>query len=588
MIKINFLNQLRKLNKLSFLPSDKLLTLLIIFAIIVNSYGLFSNILASNDSNFYSIVAKHIILSGDWVNLTFAGVDWLDKPHLPFWLTALSYKFFGINPFAYILPGFIFHILGAVFTYLLGRYLYDNKIGLIACLFYVSAVHLMISSIDVRAEAYLLGEITPASYFWLLYHDKSKFRWLVLGAIFSALAIMTKGVFVLITITSGVIAILFYQKKLRALFSLKWLTAFLLTFLLISPELICLYLQFDLHPEKVIFNHDNVSGIKFFFWDSQFGRFFNNGPITSGSKNASSHYLFFVHTFLWSFLPWTIFFIAALIRYIKLRPYNESNSVLIENYSRDYFLLSSFIITFILFSITRFQLDYYINILIPYASIITAKWVFDAITSKSNHYLLFHIQNTIATIIVVTVLIFSFLVLSGAEFVTIVLVCVLTISAFIVLINNRNAIKAIIYPLLSILVAFIFVTLVNNSIYIRYDAGYQIASYLAKKPFETVIDYNVNLLSLEFNYDKFYERKQTIPQLESVDMPYYLVIKDSDWDQIASKFPNARLLNKFIWIPQEKFISTLLNVKKRDAATITLLLLEVKPIPLFATNFIGY
>lgn len=47
----------------------------------------------------------------------------------------------------------------------------------------------------------------------------------------------------------------------------------------ISPELICLYIQFDSHPEKIVFGNTHVSGIRFFFWDSQFGRFFNTGPI---------------------------------------------------------------------------------------------------------------------------------------------------------------------------------------------------------------------------------------------------------------------------------------------------------------------
>jgi len=34
--------------------------------------------------------------------------------------------------------------------------------------------------------------------------------------------------------------------------------------LFITPELFCLYIQFDRHPEKILFGHTSVSGIRFF------------------------------------------------------------------------------------------------------------------------------------------------------------------------------------------------------------------------------------------------------------------------------------------------------------------------------------
>ena len=59
-----------------------------------------------------------------------------------------------------------------------------------------------------------------------------------------------------------------------------------LLILFINPELICLYIQFDLHPEKILFGHTHVSGIRFFFWDSQFGRFLNTGPIKGAGRRV--------------------------------------------------------------------------------------------------------------------------------------------------------------------------------------------------------------------------------------------------------------------------------------------------------------
>ena len=74
--------------------------LLVLLGIILNATGLFNDILEP-DGTLYATIAKHMALSNDWVNLIGDNHDWLDKPHFPFWVTALSFKAFGINSFAY-------------------------------------------------------------------------------------------------------------------------------------------------------------------------------------------------------------------------------------------------------------------------------------------------------------------------------------------------------------------------------------------------------------------------------------------------------------------------------------------------------
>jgi hypothetical protein len=83
-----------------------------------------------------------------------------------------------------------------------------------------------------------------------------------------------------------------------------------LILLFITPELYSLYTQFDIHPEKVVFGRTNVSGLKFFFWDSQFGRFFNTGPIKGNGEPT-----FFLHTTLWPFYPGLLFFMWQYLIY---------------------------------------------------------------------------------------------------------------------------------------------------------------------------------------------------------------------------------------------------------------------------------
>ena len=151
--------------------------------ILINCLGMFFPLLQSTYSPYFGSIAKHIVTSDNWTNLVLLNHDWLDKPHFPFWMTALSFKLFGINSFAYILPGFLFNLIGIYYTYRLSRLWYSKEVGLVAALFTSCAFHLMLSAIDVRAEAYLIGEIMPACYYWLKYDKNSRIKYLLLGAI---------------------------------------------------------------------------------------------------------------------------------------------------------------------------------------------------------------------------------------------------------------------------------------------------------------------------------------------------------------------------------------------------------------------
>ena len=132
-------------------------------------------------------------------------------------------------------------------------------------------------------------------------------KYLVLGAAFSAMSVMTKGVFTLITITSGLVCMWLYLGQWRKLWSAKWLLAAVLTCLFMAPELMALYLQFDVNPQKNLLGQDQVSGIRFFLWDSQLGRFFKSGVPSTGESSP----LYFVHVFLWAFMPWVLAFVAT-------------------------------------------------------------------------------------------------------------------------------------------------------------------------------------------------------------------------------------------------------------------------------------
>ena len=346
----------------------------VLLTLFVNAIPLFTPILNEGDSVLYAALSQHMVLSGNWNDLVLDGRDWLDKPHFPFWLGALSFKLFGVNVFAYMLPGYLCHLLGGYYTYRLARLFHGRDTALIAALVYASTYHLMYTTTALKAEAFLTASLMGACYYWLRYDAHSRLKYLLLAALFSGISVMTKGVFTLITISSGLLCMWAYQGRWRELFRLKWLLALVLTALCVMPEVWALYRQFDMHPEKTVFDQTGVSGIRFFLWDSQFGRFFNVGPITHTGGNK----LFFVLVFLWAFLPWVAAFVMACWQAVK-----QFTGVHKKDGAIQVYLLGSFFVSFVMFSLTSFQLDYYTVIVYPFAAVLIAPLLLSTIANSS-------------------------------------------------------------------------------------------------------------------------------------------------------------------------------------------------------------
>jgi 4-amino-4-deoxy-L-arabinose transferase-like glycosyltransferase len=314
------------------------------------------------DGALYASVAKTMAQRNDYVQLFAEGKDWLDKPHFPFWMAALSYEIFGFTPFAYKFPALLFYFLGAWYTYRWALLFYSKTIAQVSVLIYLTALHLVLSNNDVRAEPYLTGLLIASTYHFYRASQKAWTIHLFWACLFTACAVMTKGIFILIPIGGGLMMHWVIRKEWAQFRSLQWYVALLMILIFITPELYTLWVQFDQHPEKVVFGRTGVSGLRFFFWDSQFGRFMNTGPI-KGKGDPS----FFLHTLLWAFLPWCFLLYTALFQSIRKLFRKESMPEFIS--------LFTALICFLLFSASKFQLPHYLNIVFPFFAVITAAYI---------------------------------------------------------------------------------------------------------------------------------------------------------------------------------------------------------------------
>ena len=103
--------------------------------------------------------------------------------------------------------------------------------------------------------------------------------------------------------------------------------------------------------------------MKFFFITTNVGR------ITGEYAGSSTEWLFYVHTFLWAFLPWTLYVLVSLFTEIKTGFKNKEQS------AWSFYLLGSVGVLFIILSVARGKAPNYFFIEIVPIAIITAKWL---------------------------------------------------------------------------------------------------------------------------------------------------------------------------------------------------------------------
>ena len=360
--------------------------LLFLLVGIVYIIGLFVPLM-DNDSAHHAAIALRMYQTGDYVNLVDLGHDYLDKPHLHFWLSALSYHIFGVTSFAYKFPSFLFTILGTYATFRLGKSLYNSEIGKLAALITATSFAYILANNDVRMDAILTASIILAT--WQLADWINTKRWInVFGAALGlALGFATKGHIAVFTPGVAALFYMLYKREWKLIFSLQFLTLILSFFLFIAPVVYCYYLQFDLHPEKVIRGENGRSGVAFILWQQNFERFQGD----SWGGDGKNDRFFFLHSFLWAFAPWSIIAFTAFF----------SRITSFKTRRWEWLTLGTFAVLGSMISFSGFKLPHYLNILFPVAAVLTSSYLHQHIADQKVVQRLFVVQAVLSILLLI-------------------------------------------------------------------------------------------------------------------------------------------------------------------------------------------
>jgi 4-amino-4-deoxy-L-arabinose transferase-like glycosyltransferase len=338
----------------------------IFIAFCLGSYLLGMQIpLFDDDPAHHANIGLRMFLTGDYLNLIDHGKPYLDKPHLLFWLSALSFKVFGVLDWAYRLPSLLTSILGCWATYKIGTLLFDRRTGITAVLLLLVAFAFSLAHNDVRMDGMLASFMIFS--FWQLVEFEITERWknLFLASLGLALAFMTKGMIGPSVPLIAYFFLLIQRKSWKRLVDWRIYLVVPLFLLFSMPTLYAYYVQFDLHPELEIRGKTGHSGVKFILWNQNFERF--NGD-NFGSSGKNDPYFFF-HSILWSLLPWSFLFYLALVR--------NASECLKKSSRENWSIAATILFLLSIYSFSGFKLPHYLLTLAPFMALISGRWLPD-------------------------------------------------------------------------------------------------------------------------------------------------------------------------------------------------------------------
>jgi 4-amino-4-deoxy-L-arabinose transferase-like glycosyltransferase len=372
------------------------------------------------DAAQYASISREMSVNHHFLTVLHRGGNYLDKPPLLFWLSALSYSLFGVSTIAYKLPSLLLTLLGFYATYRLGARLYDRRTGILSAALLASCQAFIYFTNDVRTDANLAASVIFAIWQIVEFSCTKKTRHFFLGFVGITCAMLAKGPIGLMVPLLAFGSYFAGRRDYKMVFKWYWFAGMALVLVLLFPMLWGLNRQFG------------MEGIKFYSWTQSFGRLTGENACKD-----SSGYFFFVHTFLWAFLPWMLiayYGIGMNVLHIVKKFFRRrvlapaafpSPSVDIPNsprfagleqgtlstegegkttgiynsapvlrtpltakfdhrFGREWLLLGGIVLPFIALSCSHYKLPHYIFVFFPLVAILTAQTILEIVNDPSK------------------------------------------------------------------------------------------------------------------------------------------------------------------------------------------------------------
>ena len=189
----------------------------------------------------YAEVAREMLLNGDWIIPHLNFVPFLNKPPLPYWLTAAAFLVVGPSEYARFWPAVTgLLLLGVVM--LLGRAIAGRRAGLYAGVVLLTSGGFFLESRLLRPDLLLTLLLSLALLCFLNAVEAEEGArkkecnvWVVLGVASLSVSVMTKGLVDVVLAGGIIVGVLFWCGRLSFLRKITWPWALATAFVIVLP-----------------------------------------------------------------------------------------------------------------------------------------------------------------------------------------------------------------------------------------------------------------------------------------------------------------------------------------------------------------
>lgn len=342
---------------------SKLNLLLLSLCFFVFFFGIGNYGLLDKDEPRYAGTALEMLKSNNWIIPQFNFQNRFDKPVLFYWLIALSYKLFGVSDFTGRLPSALCATLCVLFTWYVTKFFFGKRVSFLSVIILITSIEFVLlgrrAATDTALCFFFTGSLYSVFLSYYIKDFKIKIFWCILAGVFCGLSALTKGpvgVLLPLVVLTGFLIVKKQLdiKHLRVYFTISFFA------LLISLPW---YLKVHLVT--------NGEFTREFFFEHNLKRF------TSVVGEHPGPFWFYVPVILGGFMPWTLFFIDAVIHLFKRVLKKSLNKLLL-------FSFVWIVTVFLFFSFSTTKLATYILLIFPPLSVITGYWIVVLSKKRTN------------------------------------------------------------------------------------------------------------------------------------------------------------------------------------------------------------
>lgn len=516
----------------------------IIGLLIVYVLGLFVDIM-DVDAAQYASIAREMAENGDFLQVKHRMGDYLDKPPLLFWLSSLSFQIFGVNNWAYKLPSFLSTIIGIFSLYKFTCLFYNRDTAKISAVIYASCQALILINNDVRTDTLLCNSVIFSIWQVTAYLKTPKAIYFLGSALGLAFGLLAKGPLGLMIPILAFGTHFIVRKEWNQLYRPAWYGIILLSLVIISPMVYGLYEQYGSY------------GPYFYFWEQSFGRLTGeNAFIKSMPVRQEPSPFFFTHTFLWTFLPFSLFAVFGIAQ-------KTFKSAVSRFGKRELITIGGIVFPFIAMSLSKYKLPHYIYPIYPLVAILTTRFILICIDGKKQNWVKFirYFQYFVSiSILLIGVLLASQL-FGFAEPWIWVLFIVFVLLSLSAMFSNSEKIRIVFPSVLAIVAVNI---IINGFFYpqlLKYQGTVQLANFIKSENInpEKVYTYKCNFHSLDFYSESIIKGVYGINQLKNLNENDFIIVPEEKMEEVKTSNINYTPVENFYYYPitllKGKFLS---------------------------------